>query len=317
MTSTDKTEHYLFLLIISFTVTFLLFIFYRMAMFDKGGDLGLDVYYHIKAADMFPYISTTKHFPWTEMSIWKTNFYDKELGFHAILYILRNIAGYMGISPGAPFNFIDFVLVFTVLSTISIGGYIYSKSASLLIPPLLVFSSPLFLQKLFMIRPFLISIMLFMILIFLLLWKTKFVYKCIIVFFFGWIYALCYSVPHVILIPVVCYIFADILMYRNRRSFFSLFLLLTAILGICIGLLIHPQFPNTFTVWYVQGVIVLKQVFSLSGNNMVLGTGVLAPNLSMIIINILPFIFFVLYIIYFILNKTSVKIFFTFSIFLL
>ncbi len=277
-------------------------------MFDKGVDLGIDVYYHIKAADMFPFISTTKQFPWTEMSIWKTNFYDKELGFHAILYVLRNILGYLGFSSGAPFNFIDIIFVFIIMLTVSIGGYIYCKSSSMVIPPLFVFASPLFLQKLFMIRPFLISIILFMIVVFTLLWNTRLLYKCIIIFFFGWIYALCYSVPHILLIPVVCYIFAEIFMHRSRRAFLSFFLLLSAIFGICAGLLIHPQFPNTFIGWYVQGVIVIKQMFGLYSSKVVLGTGVNSPDLSTVIRNILPVIFFILFIFYFVYNKQkSVK----------
>ena len=301
MASSIKNEHPLFLLIISFIVTFLIFIFYRLAMFDKGFDLGVDVYYHIKVADMFPFISTTKHFPWTEMSIWKTNFYDKELGFHAILYVLRNISNYLGFSSGAPFNFIDFSLVFIVLLSTSIGGYIYNKSTSLMIPPLLVFASPLFLQKLFMI------------VVFILLWKTQLLYKCIIIFFFGWIYSLCYSVPHIIIIPVVCYIFAEILMLKNRRACYSFFLLLSAILGLCIGLVIHPQFPNTFIGWYVQGVIVIKQMFGLSVNKVVLGTGVHAPDLITIVRNFLPLFFFVLYAVYFYLNKKkSIRDYFLF-----
>ena len=81
----NKRKKLLFLFI-SLVIAISIFTYIRTSDLSNGQDFDNDVYYHIKAGDMFSYFATTKEFPWTVMSIWKTTFYDKELGFHGIIF---------------------------------------------------------------------------------------------------------------------------------------------------------------------------------------------------------------------------------------
>jgi hypothetical protein len=298
-------KKYLIYLVVSIIITWLLFLYLRLLSLHEGIDFGVDVYYHIKAADLFPFISHSKQFPWTEMSIWKMGFYDKELGFHAILYFLRIIGYHLGVSFNAPFNFIDMSLFTAVVLFASVGSYIYCKATSFMVPPLLVFVCPLFLEKLNTIRPFLLSMILFFLVIFILLSKRKLIIKISLIFICGWLYAICYSVPHLIIIPVLAYIVACVIFERSKKSYLSILLIFAAILGIAAGLYFHPQFPNTFTGWYIQGVEVIKQMLGLSKYEVGLGMGVLAPSGKQVFMNSLLIVLFLINWIFVVKNKNK------------
>ena len=281
---------YIWLLIGSIALTVVVFLYIRSSCLIPGADYGVDVYYHIKAGDLFPFFATTKQFPWTEMSIWKTNFYDKELGFHAIIYVLRHFGALIGISANAPFNFIDGVFVSAIVVLASLGSWLYSKSSSIIIPPLLVFISPFFFEKLAMIRPQLISIFLFIVVLFVLMLKSNIKVKCLLIFLLGWLYALCYSVPHIAFIPVFLYAIVSMIM---NRKICSLFLVPSVIAGIAVGLTIHPQFPNTYHLWYIQGVEVVRKILGLNTSHVALGMGLAAPTAKSIYQNSLIYLLLV------------------------
>ena len=268
-----------------------------------GADFGTDVYYHIRVSDIFPFVATTQKFPWTEMSIWKHSFYDKELGFHAVIYVLRLLSSFLGISLNAPFHFINFILVFFVLLTMSIGGYIYCKSASFLIPPLYLFIAPISIQRLICIRPFIFSVIIFITIVFILLSRLKLKTKCIFMFFIGWLYVLFYSVPHLIIIPVTIYCVVRILYERSYKSLLTLFLLLCSTFGIAVGLCIHPQFPSTFTGWYVMAFLIIKQALGLGANDIMIGLGIRPPDLLTIVYNIPFLLISIFYMFFFFITK--------------
>ncbi len=285
-----KLDKGLLLLAVSTTITFILFLILRIISVEPGCDFGIDVFYHIKAGDLFPFLSTTKQFPWTEMSSWKLQFYDKELGFHAIIYALRQLSDFAGISLDAPFNFIDAVFVIALILTAAIGSYVYFKPLSFIVPPVLVFAFPLYFEKLNTIRPFLLSMILFMTVIFILMSEKTIIFKCVSMFLFGWLYSICYSVPHVLFIPVASYLAADVIKKRKTRIIPALFLACTWAIGIAVGFFIHPQFPNTYTGWYIQGIEVVRKILGLSGSEVGLGAGLGSPELWMISQNFMLFV---------------------------
>jgi hypothetical protein len=278
------------LLIASTLISFALLIFLRISNVYPGADYGVDVYYHVKAGDLFPYFATTKVFPWTEMSVWKTHFYDKELGFHLIIYILRHIAALLGISSQAPFNFVSICFSGFILCMFSVWGYFKCRKSAFILAPLLVFISPVFIQKLIIIRPALISIILFSITIFILISESSFKRKIFYIFIMGWLYALCYSVPHIILLPLFIYFISRLFRKGTKGNLKYILFPCFGAIGILVGLTIHPQFPNTYLNWYIQGFQVVLKMFGLSSSEVGLGSGMLAPSASVIRQNILVFI---------------------------
>ena len=312
MNSLQKTnKHYLLLLLLSAIVCLSSLIFLRAGNIFPGSDYGVDVYYHVKVSDMFPFIATTKMFPWAEMSIWKTHFYDKELGFHFIIFILRKIACLFGISSDAPFNFISFCFFGFIIGLFSVWGYITSRKTAFLTILLLVFISPMFTQKLIIIRPALISITLYSLLIFLLISNYTFKRKLIFIFILGWLYSLCYSIPHIILLPLGIYFISQIVNKGFKKNLKYALFPVTGVLGVLVGLTIHPQFPNTYLNWYIQGFLVVSKMFSFSGKTTILGAGMQAPGSYLIKMNILIFILMLLNIVLFFLNtqKNREKLF--------
>lgn len=293
----------LVLLAVSFVIAISIFAYVRSYDLYPGQDFDNDVYYHIKAGDLFPYFSTTKEFSWTEMSVWKTNFYDKELGFHGVIFLLRKFSEISGLSMNPPFNFIDIFLVSIVLLIFSWGAYCYCRKMSLLAPLLLVSISPLFLTRLALVRPHLISIIFFLLVTYLVMTDLKLKAKCFLSFLLAWVYAYCYSSPQLILIPLFVYALTHIIHNRSSNSLYSIFLVPCGIAGIFTSLLLHPQFSNSLTLWYIQGFDVIKTMLQINKAKIGIGYELLPPGIDFIKQNILIFILLAIDIILFVLNK--------------
>jgi hypothetical protein len=295
----------LILLIVSALVSFALLIFLRVSNISPGVDYGVDVYYHIKVSDLFSYFATTKVFPWVEMSIMKTNYYDKSIGFHLMIYLLRNITGFFGISSSAPFNFVSAFFSGSIILLFSVWGYIKCRRTAFIIAPLLVFISPEFFQKLITIRPSLLSIILFSLMVFILISNLSFKKKMVLIFIMGWCYSLCYSMPHILLIPLSVYFIS--FYFRDRKKINIKYILFPVIglLGILVGLTVHPQFPNTFIISYIQGITVGLKTLGICSNNVVMATELSAPNTYYLLINIPLFLLCVCNIILFVSKRNK------------
>ena len=258
---------------ISITVVLIIYSDLRLSMIPYGWEVDVDVFYHVRMADFFPDVCISKVFPWTQLSIWKDHFYDKELGFHAVLYIIRKIPLFINISEGAPFNYINiiftgiFLLIYTKL--IPFNNLLIKSS----IPILLLITSPLFLLRINMIRPHVLSMILFALTICILLSDFSLKRKLIYIFMMSWIYALSYSSPQLIFIPIFSYCCAVFIISRNKKYLACLWLLPTSLAGILIAFLIHPQFPNTY-------YLVIKNILGTSKAQVVPGTELFAPSLK-------------------------------------
>jgi hypothetical protein len=290
MEKPDCDKKLLILLIISALISFTLLIFLRISNISPGVDYGVDVYYHIKVSDSFSYFATTKVFPWVEMSILKTNFYDKGIGFHLIIFLLRKFTALFGFSSSAPFNFVSAFFSGSILLIFSTWGYLKCRKTAFIIAPLLVFISPEFFQKLITIRPWLLSIILFSSMLFILLSKLSFNKKIIFTFFMGWLYSLCYSMPHIILIPLFIYFISFFFVSIKKANIKYVLFPIIGLAGILVGLTLHPQFPNTFIISYVQGIAVVLKTLGISSSKVVMATELSAPNTYYLLINIPLFI---------------------------
>ncbi|MBO4631924.1 MAG: hypothetical protein J5858_08385, partial [Lentisphaeria bacterium] len=112
---------------------------------------------------------------------------------------------------------------------------------------LALMSAPNVMFRMLMLRPHILSLTL-MLLLCGVLAGGSFRKRLIGTLVLSLIYAWSYSNPQFIVIPVLFFAAAGIC----ADGWKSLLLIAAAVLGVLLGLLIHPQFPNSFIIWKVQ-----------------------------------------------------------------
>ncbi len=218
-----------------------------------------DDFYHTRIAVQGWNTYTAKTFPANTMSIWEKNFADKELGFHVLLDILNRINSALGL-PEYPFTFCRLCFIAVLLSAFSAALIHFRVSAGFLFLPLLFLLDPYFTQRMLQLRPQVLSAALMLIgtVIFLRAESRK---GFIAVFLLCLIYGWSYSNPHFILFPLGTFAFAHFLHDKKR----GVRLFCCGFAGLLASLIIHPQFPNNLTLWYVQCVLVVREMIHPAG----------------------------------------------------
>ena len=77
----------LYMLVFAFLIPFVWLSTLRVTVM-KTGENSQDALYHAMMAKLGPAVYAAKEFPWTQMSVWKDHFADKELLYHAGLNII-------------------------------------------------------------------------------------------------------------------------------------------------------------------------------------------------------------------------------------
>ena len=206
------------------------------------GLVGIDAYYHVKVSELMMQHGILKDFPWTQVSIWKDKFADKEFLFHVYLMpFLRvfpdlMVAGKVAISV---LGGVLFCLFYRLLNQFQIRHA--------LIWTLIAFGTNyIFLQRVCMLRPHVLSLVLT--LLFLEnLWRHQ-PWK---LFLISLIYPLAYTAAHFLIFIAIIYL--TILWIHQRELRISPLLLTLG--GTLAGLLLHPHFPNNLQVWYIQNAL--------------------------------------------------------------
>lgn len=242
-------------LLCAILIPFLALCVLRFSGTYPSAEIENDCYYHVMMADLFPDVCIAKQFPYTSMSIWSEHFYDKELGFHAFLSAVRRYNQILGLSLDPPFHVSALTLSLLVVSTFALAVFAFRIPNGFAYAMLFVIISPFFVFRLSMVRPHNLAIILMLLYCLHLrgilalkdLWKP---------FCFGFLFSYCYSNPHFVLVPAVIY---SAILWRNDRRV-ALGLTLATAGGVAAGLLIHPQFPNTFVLWKIQSVLVIQQM---------------------------------------------------------
>jgi len=241
----------------------------RLLSLDPGGEATNDSFYHVAMADRFPEACVSNTFPWTTMSIWKDHFYDKELLYHAALSGLRSYSRFLGLSLDPPFHFP--ALIFDLL----LIGVFVMLATSLRIPKPYLFSTvlvmlcPFFTQRLLMLRPHVLAITIMLAYC----WHLTSTRRLWLSFVFGFFTAYAYSNPHFILLPAAIF---GLLTFRKELRM-AWMVPLTTLAGLLAGLTLHPQFPNTFLLWKIQCVDVIRQTV-LQESPVYLGTELYHPD---------------------------------------
>ena len=214
-----------------------------------GGEVAADAYYHMAMAEQGPSVFCAKTFPWLELSVWRDTFADKELLYHFGLWGIFHLQKFLGLNTDAPFHFPAMVFM-----GIALLAFIYTMKRLGVSPPLILAMSilmpliiPNFTFRFLMLRPHVLSLAFLLLLIAMLSAGTvrfRVLAALVISFFYTW----SYSNPQFILIPAGVFALA----FFRKDSWKSLWIIAAALAGVLLGLLIHPQFPNSFLIWKIQ-----------------------------------------------------------------
>ena len=240
------------LFLLAALVPFLWLVVVRVNSLGQAGEVSIDSYYHVEMADRFPEACIARTFPWMTMSLWTDRFYDKELLFHAGLSGLRSLNRTLGLSADPPFHFPSLAFGLGLIATFTLFGIALRVPHMFFFTSALVALSPVFTQRLLMLRPHLLSIVI-MLLFCWHLTRARSLWPSIV---FGFVTSYAYSNPHLILMPAIVF---GVIRFHGEHKL-ALSIPLATLAGLVAGLTLHPQFPNTFELWKVQSVDVVRQI---------------------------------------------------------
>ena len=236
------------MLVFAFLIPFVWLGALRICVVNTGEN-SQDALYHAMMAKLGPKVYAAKEFPWTQMSVWKDQFADKELLYHAGINAVFAIEKAFGAALNPPFH-----VVALFYSALAILGCVFASWRLGVRPVYLLFGAPLFSVivpnytfRLSVLRPHILSIA-FLTFTTGLLAKGSFRFRLAVVGVLSFCFAWSYSNPHfIVIIPLV---FA--LSQLKSGGWRELWIPVLSLGGVLLGLTLHPQFPNSFVVWKVQ-----------------------------------------------------------------
>ena len=236
-------------LLASFLLPFCTIMFIRMAMIRTTGEVGYDALYHAGIAKLGPSAILAGEFPWLDSSIWKTAFADKEMLYHLALWLIFRIQTFFGFSVEPPFFFASAFFLAFLCGSFVFAGIRFRVPPALLCAGSLFFVliSPTWAYRISMLRPHVVSAACFLLACGLLNGGTLKV-RVIEIGVLSFLYSWTYSNPHFIVIPVLVFSLFSL----GREGLKILLLPLISLAAVLLGLLAHPQFPNSFKIWKVQ-----------------------------------------------------------------
>lgn len=202
---------------------------------------GVDGYYHVRFAQLLNESGLPQGFPWTQLSLWKDQFSDKELLFHLYLSIFcRDETALLASGKQA------LIVLLTILGVVF---YFALKALDTRAPLLWWFAllacGSQFTWRLLLIRPHVLMLV-FVVLAIVALAHRR--WKLLIPL--GMAYAWAHSAPHNLI--GITLVYAGSVFLAERRLEWKPVLFATV--GVVLGYILHPYFPNTFVNWYVQNV---------------------------------------------------------------
>lgn len=220
----------------------------RLCVLD-GGENCYDAYYHAAMADAGPGKFLSRTMPSMTMSVWETQFSDKEALYHMALWAMRKGGLALGLDGAPPFH-----IPALAFSTALVAAFIFALRRcgvhDTLLPSIaLVVASPFFTNRLLMLRPHVLS-MTIMLLSIPAFAKASGKKGYALLFAIGLLYSWSYSNPHFILLPAACFFAARLGEGFAKAAAPGL----CALGGVIAGLILHPQFPNTLANWKIQCV---------------------------------------------------------------
>jgi hypothetical protein len=216
------------------TVTALLVVYRRLpVLFD------VDAYYHLAVACLYRAHGLLRSLDWARYSVMHEGFGDKELLFH--LGLVPFVGG--DATQGG-------LLALALLGGLVAAALAWAAVGAIgrigLVVPLLVFASASqFTLRIVRLRPELLSLLLVLVAVDLAAARRHRALAAV-----GFVYALSYTAFQTFL--GLCGLFFVYTLWVERRREWGL--LLAAVVGVGLGLGLHPQFPANLRVWWVQNV---------------------------------------------------------------
>lgn len=227
----------------------------RIVSHDPGREREVDAFYHAGMADGFPQSCVVRSFPWTTLSVWNSTFYDKELLYHGALAVVRGAGRVFGFGLEPPFHFPALVFAALLIGVFAAAAAQWGVPHVWLWTLVLASFCPFFSERLLMLRPHVPAIAITLLFVQrLATWNPS--RKLWEPLLFGMAMAYTYSNPHFLLLPASAF---AALKYREDRRL-AVAVPLSALAGIVAGLALHPQFPNTFLLWKIQCLDVVRQM---------------------------------------------------------
>lgn len=204
---------------------------------------GIDSYYHVKVADFIKEMGPKYDFRWAQFSTFKEFFSDKDFLFHVLtipfLYLSDNIL------ISAKYAVIFYNVLFILIYIFILKRYIPNFLVALFL--LLPFLSVTFSTYFIYFRPATLMNIIIILGVYCLINK-----KWKYLFFISVAYSLSHiSFPILLGIAVIC----ETIRYITNKEFFvrNIYAVVIAIL---IGFLIHPNNPNNWFNFYLNGILV-------------------------------------------------------------
>ena len=214
--------------------------------FSKPNLVGADAYYHVRVAEIIAGEGILYEFPYAQASVFRDHYADKQFLFHVLLI------------PILGEDLVFWPKVLTVLLTALLFALMawvllrHGVSLPWLWVVLMLASGVMFLFRMNLTRPHLLAVPLAVLAAHLMLRRHVLGMFLVSLFF-----PLCYTAAH--LLPGMVLLYAAACVFRKEP--FPWRLLLASFAGVLLGLLLHPHRFNIFTLWYLQNVQVLMNVF--------------------------------------------------------
>ena len=233
----------------------------RWGFLCPGYEYEPDCFYHARIVEDGPSVFMAKTFPRLISSTWAEHFSDKELGFHLILWALTRVGKLLGATNQYPFHYQVMSFDLLLLAAFAILLYRCKVKYPWLFMVLLVTAFPPMTFRLISLRAYLLSMTISVVLLIMFMdsrfstWKWRYLALAAVGFVASW----SYSSPHLLLTTIVPFAIAD---FAFQRRWSSLIATPAAfVLGMVLGLTIHPQFPNTYYMFKVQCIDVVWAFF--------------------------------------------------------
>ncbi len=267
------------------SISFLLIFYFRFVT-SPDAEPCADAFYHVAISQQGATCYAARTFPKMSMSAWKDSFYDKELAFHFAIEKICGLQRLLGFDTSPPFHMLTSVFILFFLISFAYCLARFSVKSSLFWFLLMLSTSPYFLTRMTMLRPHLLGMGL-MLLSTALISQVNSWRRLYLPLFCAFLYVYSYSQPHFILLPAIAFA-----LVKFRKDPGLAFLIpSSAALGLFFGLLLHPQFPATFTVWKIQSIDVPLKMLG-SNVPVFLGEEMLRPSSQFYLENLGVFLLF-------------------------
>lgn len=241
-----------------------------IVLYNSNSLPGVDVYFHIRLSEIMKTNGVVlESFPWTTYSVWNNNFFDKDWLFHVYLIPFLSLGSITGAKTALLFLIFINGIAWGMLSKALKNKYIF-----LTLTLILLCSGYAFLGRLLLLRSHLFSIFFLAISLIYIVKKKRISLTILSI-----LYCLTYTgswqiIPIALIFDLVeilrnsyelswdqkskKYNIKDVFKYIPLQIKQHNFIFIWALLGILIGTLINPYYPNNISGGFLQNIMVLK-----------------------------------------------------------